>query len=147
MPVLAQTNPPGWDRVYFSHTFHEVIDYYPMRGVRTRRYKYIHNLFPGIEYQNATDLWASPTWQSIRAEGKKAMMGGRPVMKFLHRDREELYDLEHDPNEVNNLAESAEHREILEQLRRDTNDFRKKTGDVWMKNPLPSGEQPDRSFA
>ena len=31
LPILEQGQPEGWDRVYFSHTFHEVIDYYPMR--------------------------------------------------------------------------------------------------------------------
>ena len=147
MPILGETNPAGWDRVYFSHTFHEVIDYYPMRGIRTRRYKYIHNLFPGIQYQNATDLWASPTWQSIRRAGKTAMIGKRPVLKFLHRENEELYDLENDPQEVNNLAKLEEHQHVLAELRRDTNQFRKKTNDLWMKYPLPSGEDTDSSFA
>ena len=147
MPVLEETNPQGWDRVYFSHTFHEVIDYYPMRGVRTRRYKYIHNLFPGLQYQNATDLWASPTWQSMRKHGRNAMLGKRPVMKFLHRDREELYDVENDPDEVRNLANSAEYQSVLAGFRKDTNEFRKRTGDVWMKYPLPSGEDIDAAFA
>ncbi len=147
MPILEQTHPQGWDRVYFSHTFHEVIDYYPMRGVRTRRYKYIHNLFPGLQYQNATDLWASPTWQSMRKQGRNAMLGKRPVMKFLHRDREELYDVENDPDEVRNLASSTEHQSVLGEFRRDTNEFRKRTGDVWIKYPLPSGEGLDAAFA
>ena len=26
LPILGQRNPSGWDRVYISHTFHEVID-------------------------------------------------------------------------------------------------------------------------
>jgi N-sulfoglucosamine sulfohydrolase len=146
MPILGETNPAGWDRIYFSHTFHEVIDYYPMRGLRTRQYKYIHNLFPGIQYQNATDLWASPTWQSIRKEGKSAMLGKRPVLQFLHRDREELYDVERDPEEVNNLAKSEEHQRLLAEFRRDANEFRKQTNDLWMKFPLPSGEDEDPAF-
>ncbi|MBI3282155.1 MAG: sulfatase [Acidobacteria bacterium] len=36
LPVLEQENPSGWDQVYFSHTFHEITMYYPMRGTRTR---------------------------------------------------------------------------------------------------------------
>ena len=147
LPVLGQPHPAGWDRVCFSHTFHEVIDYYPMRGIRTRRYKYIHNLFPGLQYQNATDLWASPTWQSIRKQGKAAMLGKRPVTKFLHRDRDELYDLENDPDEVRNLAHSEEHQKVLAELRKDTNEFRRKTDDFWMKFPLQSGEEADAAFA
>jgi N-sulfoglucosamine sulfohydrolase len=110
MPILGQTNPTGWDRTYFSHSFHEVIDYYPMRGVRTREYRYINNLFHQVQYPQATDLWASKTWQSIRKQGPHAMAGKRSAQAFLHRDAEELYDLRKDPDEVNNLAKSAEHR-------------------------------------
>ncbi len=75
------------------------------------------------------------------------MIGKRPVMKFLHRDNGELYDLENDPNEVNNVAKSEEYQHIMAELRRDTNEFRKKTNDLWMKYPLPSGEDTDSSFA
>ncbi len=38
MPILDQGHPPGWDETFFSHTFHEVTNYYPYRGLRGRRY-------------------------------------------------------------------------------------------------------------
>src|SRR5262249_27258571 len=137
------TNPAGWDRAYFSHTFHEVIDYYPMRGVRTREYKYINNLFHQVQYPQATDLWASKTWQSVRKQGPGAMAGKRSAQAFLHRDAEELYDLRQDPDEVHNLAASPKHQAILKQLRDDTMAFRERTDDFWVKNRMPSGELPD----
>src|SRR5215472_15313770 len=36
LPILEQENPAGRDQFFFSHTFHEVNNYYPFRGVRTR---------------------------------------------------------------------------------------------------------------
>ena len=147
MPILGQSNPAGWDRVYFSHTFHEVIDYYPMRGVRTREYKYISNLFHQVTYPQATDLWASKTWQSVRKQGPNAMAGKRPAQAFLHRDAEELYDVRKDPDEVHNLVKSPEHQAILKQLRTDTLAFRERTADVWADNRIPSGEQPDAAVS
>jgi N-sulfoglucosamine sulfohydrolase len=147
LPILSQSHPAGWDQIFFSHTFHEVIDYYPVRGVRTREFKYLHNLFPGLEYPHATDLWASRTWQEVRKNGKNALVGKRPVLAYLHREREELYDLRHDPDEVVNLANSPEHRSLLENLRKETAEFRARTDDFWSKNPLPSGERPDPAFA
>jgi N-sulfoglucosamine sulfohydrolase len=75
------------------------------------------------------------------------MLGKRPVMKFLHRDNEELYDLENDPQEVNNLVKSEEPQHMLAEMCRDTNEFRKRTNDLWMECPLPSGEDMDSSFA
>jgi len=143
LPILGEENPAGWDRVYFSHTFHEVIDYYPMRGVRTREYKYIHNLFHQVQYPQATDLWASKSWQSMRKQGPNAALGRRPVRSFLHRDEEELYDVRTDPGEVNNLARSEGRQEVLKQLRADVLRFRENTRDFRAQNRVPSGEQAD----
>ncbi len=145
VPILGQENPAGWDQAYFSHTFHEVIDYYPMRGVRTREFKYIHNLFHQVQYPQATDLWASKTWQSMRRQGPDAKLGRRPVRQFLHRDEEELYDIRTDPDEVENLAKSAAHQETVKRLRADVLKFRENTRDFWVRNRVPSGEQADES--
>jgi N-sulfoglucosamine sulfohydrolase len=42
--VLEHGDASGWDRVYASHAFHEIQMYYPMRAVRTDRYKLIWNI-------------------------------------------------------------------------------------------------------
>jgi len=147
LSILEQTNPAGWDQVYFSHTFHEITMYYPMRGTRTRQYKYIRNLFPELEFPHASDLWASPTWQSVLAAGEKAMVGRRPVGNYLHRMGEELYDITRDPDEVDNLALKPAHAATLKQLRDDVHNWRARTQDPWMilsrykGEPTPKGPQ------
>jgi N-sulfoglucosamine sulfohydrolase len=108
--------------------------YYPMRGIRTRQYKYIRNLFPELEFPHASDLWASATWQSIIQAGEKAMIGKRPVGAYLHRQGEELYDVTKDPDEVNNLAVKPQHAATLAELRKKVNDYRLKTKDPWTVN-------------
>lgn len=132
LPVLEQENPAGWDEVHFSHTFHEITMYYPMRGMRTREYKYIRNLFPELEFPHASDLWGSATWQSVRRDGASGMIGRRPVSRYLHRAAEELYDIRSDPDEIDNLAASADHRPVLEKMRRQVEDYRQRTKDPWM---------------
>ena len=132
LPILEQENPRGRDEVYFSHTFHEITNYYPMRGIRTRQYKYIRNLFPELEFPHASDLWASTTWQSILKAGDTAMVGRRPVGLYLHRKNEELYDITKDPDEVNNLAGSASHAAVLASLRKKVHEYRARTRDPWM---------------
>ena len=134
LPVLEQENPAGWDRVYISHTFHEITMYYPMRGVRTRRYKYIRNLFPDLSFPFSTDLFASETWQSLRKAGPNARVGARPVEQYLHRAPEELYDITSDPDEVNNLARLPQHQAVLAELRADVTAMRKSTKDPWLVN-------------
>lgn len=132
LPVLEQENAAGWDKVYFSHTFHEITMYYPMRGLRTRRFKYIRNLFPELEYPHASDLWASATWQSVLRAGSQGKLGRRTTKAYLHRAGEELYDVQADPDEVNNLAGQAAHRATLEGFRQDLQAYRARTNDPWM---------------
>jgi N-sulfoglucosamine sulfohydrolase len=106
--------------------------YYPVRGTRTRRYKYLRNLYPELEFPHASDLWESPTWQATVKRG--GQLGKRSLDAYLHRPAEELYDLEKDPDEVVNLAAQSQHRSMLERLRRETHEFRKRTGDPWLIN-------------
>ena len=123
---------PGWDEVYASHTFHEITMYYPMRVLRTRRYKLIHNLASELTYPSALDLIKSPTWISAMESGG-GMFGARSVQAFLHRPRFELYDLESDPNEVTNLADQPEHRPRLTAMIEKLKAFQAVTRDPWVR--------------
>ncbi len=67
--------------IYFSHTFHEITNYYPMRGIRLGRFKLIHNLAFPLPFPFASDLYNSPTWQTIETS-KRSHMGLRSVDKF-----------------------------------------------------------------
>ncbi len=131
LPILEYENPPGWEEIYFSHTFHEITMYYPSRGMRTKKYKYIHNLAYPLPFPFASDLYASATWQGVLKRGD-TMYGPRPVKDYMHRPEEELYDLESDPNEINNLAHNPQYESVLNDLRQRTEDFRKKTNDPWL---------------
>lgn len=52
--------------MFASQTHHEVTMYYPMRAVRTRRYKLIHNLNYGMPFPIDQDLYVSSTFQVSR---------------------------------------------------------------------------------
>lgn len=134
LSTIAQENASGWDQIFYSHTFHEITMYYPMRGTRTRQYKYLRNLYPELTFPHASDLWASPTWQSVSQQGNAGLLGRRTVKQYLHRPSEELYDLESDPHEISNLAGVASMKPVLERLRRETHEFRKRTKDPWLIN-------------
>lgn len=131
LPVLEEENPEDWDTIYASHTFHEITMYYPMRAIRTRKYKYILNLANGLDYPFATDLYASAVWQGI-LKRKSKMMGVRTVDAYIHRPKEELYDLENDPNEVNNIAGDSKYTAVLNDLRAKLKKFQEDTKDPWI---------------
>jgi N-sulfoglucosamine sulfohydrolase len=105
--------------------------YYPMRMIRTRQYKYILNLAHPLEYPFASDLYGSPTWQGILKRGDKTL-GDRSLADFLHRPKEELYDIDKDPHETKNLAGDPKHAETLAELRKRLRDWQEKTKDPWV---------------
>ncbi len=128
--IMEQEHPDNWEQVFASHTFHEITMYYPMRAVRERRYKLIHNLSSSQEFPFAMDLKCSSTWQSVVNRGE-TMYGRRPLRQFLHRPEYELYDLEVDPDEVHNLVSDPSHQHIFRRLRERLLEFCRQTGDPW----------------
>jgi N-sulfoglucosamine sulfohydrolase len=129
--VLEQEHPEGWDVTYASHTFHEITMYYPMRVVRQRKYKLIWNIAHELDYPFASDLWAASTWQATIKAGRK-YYGKRTVDAYLHRPKFELYDLQNDPGEINNLADDPKYKKVLEELKAELKAFQKRTNDPWI---------------
>ncbi len=132
LPVLDKTRPEGWDQVNASHTFHEITMYYPMRVVRTRKWKLIWNIAHGLPYPFASDLWVAPTWQAQYKQGMDAMYGGRTVKSYIHRPQFELFNLENDPWETRPLADDPKHAKVLEQMKAKLKAFQQQTDDPWI---------------
>lgn len=131
LPIVNDDNPKGWDTVFGSHQMHEITMMYPMRTIVTPKFKLIVNLDHQKEYPQASDLWGSPSWQSIR-KSKGTMLGQRSVAAFLNRPREELYDLTTDPNELKNLAADPAHMKTLADLRMRLRAWQTETADPWL---------------
>jgi N-sulfoglucosamine sulfohydrolase len=132
LPILEQEMPAGWDEVYASHTFHEVTMYYPMRVVRSGRYKLIWNIAYPLPFPFASDLWSSATWQDSLQRGEEFIYGERTIQKLVQRPKFELYDLETDPGEIHNLAYDPKHHDLLVKLQDKLHEFQKRTDDPWI---------------
>lgn len=131
LKVIDQEHPQGFDEHFASHTFHEITMYYPMRAVISGRYKYILNLAHQLPYPFASDLYASPTWQSVLRD-KDELYGKRTVYDYVHRQRHELYDLEADPDELNNLATDPSYAKLLSELQEKLKAWQARTRDPWI---------------
>jgi N-sulfoglucosamine sulfohydrolase len=131
LPIVDEANPTGWDRIFASHQFHEITMYYPMRAIRTREYKYILNIANELSIPHASDLYNSPTWQTI-LKSNVSQLGARTRASFEHRQKEELFDLTLDPSESKNLASDPSKAEILADLRGQLKKYREQTRDPWL---------------
>jgi N-sulfoglucosamine sulfohydrolase len=129
--ILDEPQPENWrDHIFASHSFHEITNYYPMRVLRSDRYKFIYNIAWKLDYPFAADLWDSSTWQEV-IRTDSSQFGKRKVEAYVQRPRYELYDLENDPDELVNLADKPEHAETVERFAGFIKEFQEETDDPW----------------
>ncbi|HHW10425.1 MAG TPA: sulfatase [Firmicutes bacterium] len=130
--VIDEEDPPNWRaEVFTAHTFHEITNYYPMRAIRTKKYKFIWNIAWKLDYSFASDLWAAPSWQGALRR-RLDQVGMRKVAAYIHRPRFELYDLENDPHETVNLAEDPAYGQLVAEFCAKLQQFQKETKDPWL---------------
>ena len=91
-----------------------------IRTVRDARYRYIRNFLPErpfleINRYKEASYPMIPLMRKLHAEGKLTPV--QEVFLAPSRPAEELYDVQSDPYEVNNLAGSPEHKEVLVRMR------------------------------
>ncbi|XP_038064286.1 N-sulphoglucosamine sulphohydrolase-like isoform X2 [Patiria miniata] len=133
MLPITSAEPTGWDHIFSSHNFHEVTMYYPMRVMRDRQYRLIHNMNYRAPYPIAQDLAACPTFIDIlnnTAAGKPTKWY-KTLDQYYYRPEWELYDVTNDPLEKVNLAYDAAHKSTLEAMQTAVCDWRHATNDPW----------------
>jgi uncharacterized sulfatase len=109
-----------------------------VRSATDGRYVYIRNYMPHLIYgQLDYYMFLMPTaqvWKKLHDQGKLTPAQDR---FWQAKPPEELYDLQSDPDEVNNLATHAEHREVLKKLRQAQQNYARRMRDLGF---LPEGE-------
>ncbi|KAJ5386914.1 Alkaline phosphatase-like alpha/beta/alpha [Penicillium cosmopolitanum] len=132
LPILSQSSlQDSWKRVFGSHTFHEITNYWPTRFMRNDRFKYHRNIAWRLDFPFAADIYGSLTWEDIRNSDTK-MIGSRPLKDYFFRPAEELYDVIADPHEVRNLAQDPEYAGVLEDMRVQVEAWQRRTEDPWL---------------
>jgi uncharacterized sulfatase len=149
---LAGIEPPDWMHGHaflgkyttepqpFVYGFRGRMDerYDMTRSVTDGRYVYIRNYLPHLIYgQHVQYMFEMPTtraWKKLHDAGK--LTAAQDIF-WKPKAPEELYDLQKDPDEVNNQATSAEHAEIRKKLQQAQQALARKIRDVGF---LPEGE-------
>jgi len=109
-----------------------------IRCVRSKRYKYIRNYYPDRPYTqfNAYKKQQYPVltlMQILHKQGK--LTPDQERFMAPARPAEELYDLEKDPHELNNLAEEPKLKRVLKEHRKQL--------DKWIEETNDHGRQPE----
>lgn len=129
---IIGTQPPDWmqghafagkfetDEPKFGYGFRDRMDerYDMVRTVRGKRYNYIRNYMPHKIYgQYIQYMFATPTTQVWHDKFAAGELNEAQSRFWRSKPVEELYDLQTDPDEVHNLADSSEHAETLAEMR------------------------------
>jgi N-sulfoglucosamine sulfohydrolase len=111
------------ERLFAGMTWHD--RYNPVRAVRTDRYKYVRNFWhlPGVYLTR--DIYESAAGSEVREE---YYCEQRPYV--------ELYDLETDPHEQENLAEDPDHEDVRDRLRDELIGWMLETDDPLLEGPV-----------
>jgi N-sulfoglucosamine sulfohydrolase len=120
-----------WSGVFGSHTFHEITNYWPTRYMRNRRFKYHRNVCWRLDFPFAMDLYASLSFEGMR-NSEPPMVGQRKLKDYIFRPPEELYDLDNDASEINNLAGEKEYEDVLKEMRAKLERWQEETKDLWL---------------
>ena len=108
-----------------------------IRAVRDDRFRYIRNYEPYrpyAQYLAYPEGW--PVMQDMRRAERAGELEGPETLFFRPtKPLEELYDVTADPHELENLAESPDHRAVLDRLR--------ETLDAWLAETKDLGFVPE----
>jgi len=112
-----------------------------IRSVRSERWKYIRNFEPERSYSQLSSYkkLSYPARTVMKVMLNQGRLQGRRAQWFADtRPGEELYDLQADPGELNNLAKDPAHAERVEMMRAELGRWIEETGD---QGARPEGDE------
>lgn len=109
-------------------------DYFGIRSIRSRRFKYIFNFTPEVKFQNV--CVSSPVFKSWQEKAKNDADAAEKVRRYQERDGEELYDITKDPYEWNNLANDPRYAKVKAKLKKRLDQWMEAMGDKGQKTEL-----------
>ena len=101
----------------------------PMRSLQTQQYLYIFNPWSNGERIMATATSGTSTYRRMAELAKTDPNISARHELYQHRVPEELYDIEKDPDCLNNLIDSLEHQQELNTLREELEQWMIRTED------------------
>lgn len=141
LPVLEGASELVREYLFAEYHVHSNHNPFPQRTVRNQRYKLIHNLVaeenPGFDF-TLDHFDFGNIEQTIQLAPEQVRQAYERMKKPLEY---ELYDLQNDPYEWNNLAEKPEFQQILRKFQQVLHDWQVET-----KDPLIDKKLAERLF-
>lgn len=119
--------------IFCEMTWHD--QYNPMRAVRTNRYKYVRNFGRGPLVYMPADIYVAPAGEAMKEDFYSSV-----------RPREELYDLQRDPLEQQNVIDEPQYDDVAWTLRTRVQNWMVESNDPLLYGDYaPAKEQRERN--
>ena len=124
-------------QIYFSHSMHEITMYYPIRSIRTKHFKLIHNLNYKMPFPIDQDFYISPTFQDLlnRTKSNQDLHWYKSLKEYYYRPEWELFDLRNDKQENINVVNKPFYRKRFKKLQKLLFNWQNNTSDPWLCSP------------
>jgi uncharacterized sulfatase len=131
--VLRGETTTHRDRIFTTHSGDGRMNIYPIRAVRTREWKLIRNLHPEFAHTNHSDIHRKPGagryWDEWGALVRKGGAAEGTVMRYYRRPEWELYRVEDDRWEMENLVDDPAHARTVSALKKELAGWMRDQGD------------------
>ena len=137
MPVLLGKAKEHKEYVFGEMTTRGInngSEYFGIRSIRSRRFKYVWNFTPEMKFQNACTK--SKIFKSWRARAASDPDAAQKVLRYEQRPREELYEVTRDPYELTNLADDPKYAKVKGELRKRLLEWMEAMGDKGQQTEL-----------
>jgi arylsulfatase A-like enzyme len=136
VPVLENYSAETRTYIAAEHNWHDYQAH--ERAIRNHKYLYIRNAFPELNASPPADAVGSITYQEMIKLYKAGKLNENQLDCFIEpRPAEELYDVENDPYQFNNLAEKPEYADALDEMRQLLDNWIVEFDDKIPENPTP----------
>ncbi len=127
--AIIDPSSPGRKHIFAERNWHNIDDH--IRAVRTEQFKYIRNYYPNEPLSHPSDTVNSPSYVVMRQMRDEGTLTPEQMLIFRStRPAEELYDIQKDPHEFQNLANKSEYQNVLRELREVLSQWVIETDDV-----------------
>ncbi|MEM9366689.1 MAG: sulfatase-like hydrolase/transferase, partial [Planctomycetota bacterium] len=121
------------DVIFTTHTGDTVKNIFPIRSIRTREWKLVHNLHPEFAFTNHSDLDRKPQagayWNEWTELAKVDERAKRIVDQYYQRPEWQLFHVSQDRWEQTNLIDEPEHAARVTELKRRLRSWMAEQGD------------------
>ncbi|NRB76651.1 MAG: sulfatase-like hydrolase/transferase [Verrucomicrobiales bacterium] len=127
--LLKGEDEEGRDAVFKEYNENSGGGRHPIRGVQTAQYLYLFNPWSDGENIMKTATTGTATYKRMKELAPEVKAIGERLEFFDHRVVEELYDVQKDPDCLNNLIDSQAHQEALAEMQNRLHEWMKATDD------------------